>query len=164
MSAPAPPPPSKDAPGVAIHPPILFAALVGAVFVLRYFWPLPLGSGGWGFAVAALGWAMILGGAAYAFAAVGRFRRAGTGIPTFHAATALVSDGVYRYSRNPMYAGMILVFVGVGFVAHTWWALVLLPVMWLVLRYGVIAREEAYMEAKFGQAYRDYKSRVRRGF
>jgi len=90
------------------------------------------------------------------------FRRAGTSVPTQTPTTALVIRGLYHYSRNPIYIALSLVHLGVAVAVDSPWIAATLPIVLIVIRYGVIAREEAYLEAKFGQAYRDYKARVRR--
>jgi protein-S-isoprenylcysteine O-methyltransferase Ste14 len=110
------------------------------------------------------GWGAIVFGFVYIGAAVIQFLRARTGIPTFHAATTVVSDGIYGFTRNPMYAGGIALHAGVTLLLDHGWLLIMLVPLIAVLRYGVIAREEAYMEQKFGQAYRDYLARVPRRF
>jgi protein-S-isoprenylcysteine O-methyltransferase Ste14 len=91
-----------------------------------------------------------------------RFVAAGTNIPPNLPTTALVVDGIYARTRNPLYLGTTLVYVGLSVAAGSLWAIVLLvPLLWLI-NVGVIAREERYLERKFGDAYRAYKVRVRR--
>ena len=81
---------------------------------------------------------------------------------SFVTGTALVVDGIYGRTRNPLYLGMILVYLGLSVAAGSLWAIVLVvPLLW-VINVGVIAREERYLERKFGDAYRAYKGRVRR--
>ena len=173
MSAPGPATP-RDAPDVVVHPPVLFAGALVAGAVLNRLWPLwfthmhwpwrDSWPGGQFVIMKAVGWVALALGFYYAGAAIVKFRRAGTGIPTFQAATALVTDGIYRFTRNPMYVGGVLMLAGLALLlSNAWLLLMLFPVI-AVLRWGVIAREEIYMEAKFGDAYRDYKSRVRRRF
>jgi protein-S-isoprenylcysteine O-methyltransferase Ste14 len=76
--------------------------------------------------------------------------------------TALVTSGPYRFTRNPMYLGMAFLYVGFAFAFGVIWALAFLPAVIVVVDRFVIAREEPYLERNFGQAYRDYKARVRR--
>ena len=85
-------------------------------------------------------------------------------MPPWQTATAVVSGGPYRLSRNPMYLGMALTHAGIGLWFNSIWILLMLaPVVWW-LRTRVIPLEEAYMENKFGQPYRDYCTQVRRWF
>ncbi|NQV80212.1 MAG: isoprenylcysteine carboxylmethyltransferase family protein, partial [Alphaproteobacteria bacterium] len=91
-----------------------------------------------------------------------RFRRAGTAVQPYKPSTTVVTDGVYRFSRNPIYLGLTAFYLGLAFAVNSGWAILLLPLVLVVMHYGVIAREERYLEGKFGAAYRDYKNRVRR--
>ena len=90
------------------------------------------------------------------------FRKAHTNLLTSQAATTIVSTGPFAYSRNPIYVGALIGMAGAAVAFDSLWFLVALVLIWFVLRYGVIAREEAYLERKFGQPYLDYKSKVRR--
>src|SRR6266853_614255 len=91
-----------------------------------------------------------------------RFVAAGTNIPPYLPTTALVVDGIYGRTRNPLYLGTTLVYLGLSVAAGSLWAIVLVvPLVW-VMNVGVVAREERYLERKFGDAYRAYKARVRR--
>jgi protein-S-isoprenylcysteine O-methyltransferase Ste14 len=76
--------------------------------------------------------------------------------------TALVTEGPFRYSRNPIYVALTLLYVGVALLINALWILLLVVPAVLVFRYGVIAREEAYLTRKFGDAYRQYTAQVRR--
>jgi protein-S-isoprenylcysteine O-methyltransferase Ste14 len=108
--------------------------------------------------------ALTAGGAALALdgAAMVSFRRAHTSVVPMNPTTALVTSGPYRLTRNPMYVGMALLYVALAFAFGVMWALLLLPAVILVIDRFVIAREEPYLERKFGQSYRDYTLRVRR--
>lgn len=96
------------------------------------------------------------------FAAGADFSSAKTNIPPWKPSTALVTSGVYRYTRNPMYLGMALAYAAVSVFADSLIALLGLPVALAVMHYGVIAREERYLKEKFGEPYREYRRRVRR--
>lgn len=74
----------------------------------------------------------------------------------------LVTTGIHGLSRNPIYVGMFLLYAGIGVAARSPWVLVLAVLLALTMRYGVVAREEAYLERRFGDAYREYKAGVRR--
>jgi len=92
----------------------------------------------------------------------GMFARVGTGIEPFDEATALVTSGFYRFTRNPMYLGMFLMLFGVAFLFGSLGALIPIPPFMAVIRYNFVAGEERFMEAAFGKQYLDYKSSVRR--
>ncbi|OGR37632.1 MAG: hypothetical protein A2051_03095 [Desulfovibrionales bacterium GWA2_65_9] len=90
------------------------------------------------------------------------FHKQGTSEKTFEPATALVVEGAYRYSRNPMYVGMTGLFLGIGLaVGSSWLLLACLPFCLYILLY-VVPREEAYMHRRWGEAYLDYCCQVRR--
>lgn len=112
--------------------------------------------------VALAGLALMAIGAALAIWGVLTFRRAGTTILPFRAATAMVRDGPYRVTRNPMYVGMALAYAGFSLVFNTVWPLLVLPLVLIAMVRLVISREEAYLEAVFGEDYRAYKRDVRR--
>lgn len=90
------------------------------------------------------------------------FAKRKTGIPPWTPATTLVTDGPYRLTRNPMYLGMALLYLGLALGFGLMWGLALFPVVLLIIDRAVIKREEAYLEAKFDGAYNDYRARVRR--
>ena len=90
------------------------------------------------------------------------FAAAGTNVPPTLPTTVLVVDGIYRRTRNPLYLGLTLVYLGLGVAAGSLWAIgLLVPLLW-VINVGVVKREERYLERKFGDSYRAYKARVRR--
>jgi hypothetical protein len=95
-------------------------------------------------------------------AGIRNFSRAATPVPTNEPTRALVTTGIHGWSRNPIYLGMFLVYGGIGIVVRSPWILILALPLAILIRYGVVAREEAYLERRFGDAYLDYKRRVRR--
>jgi len=90
------------------------------------------------------------------------FRRAGTTFIPIKPTTALVWSGPYQFTRNPMYLAMACLYLGLALWFDLFWPLILLPGVLAGVQYGVIAREEQYLERKFGDDYRRYKARVRR--
>ncbi|MDK1490479.1 isoprenylcysteine carboxylmethyltransferase family protein [Sinorhizobium sp. 7-81] len=151
---------ASDSSGAVVRPPIAWALAVVAGLVLDGLYPLPFLPA----AVPApwLGAVVFLAGLALLIWAATTFRRAGTHIQTTQPTTTIVEEGPYRYSRNPIYTGMFLGLIGFAFGFDSLWLLILLVPFYLVIRYGVVAREEDYLERKFGDAYRAYKSRIRR--
>ena len=88
--------------------------------------------------------------------------RAGTNVPPNKPTVTIVTGGPFRFTRNPLYLGGTLVYLGFAMVLGSVWLLWLFVPMVLVLRWGIIHREERYLEAKFGEVYLAYKARVRR--
>lgn len=95
------------------------------------------------------------------FAGVGLFLRRRTAIIPFKPATYLVTSGIYRWTRNPMYLGLALIYAGLAILLNSLAALVLLPLVLATIQRQVIAREEAYLERAFGNEYVTYKNNVR---
>lgn len=96
------------------------------------------------------------------FAALRAMRCARTSVNPYRPTTVLLTEGPFRVSRNPMYLGMAIQYVGLALLFNSLWAMVLLPLALLVVHLTVIKREERYLELKFGEEYRAYKAKVRR--
>jgi protein-S-isoprenylcysteine O-methyltransferase Ste14 len=151
---------SADTAQVIIRPPLAWALAVIAGFALNWLMPLPfvpvavpagwLGVAVFVVALALFAWAIIT------------ITRAGSNVPTNMPTTSIVEKGPYRFTRNPIYLGMMLGLVGLAIAFDSLWLLLTLVPFALVIRYGVIAREETYLERKFGEVYRRYRARVRR--
>ena len=105
---------------------------------------------------------LILTGIAVFAAGIRNFSSAATPVQGTKPTRALVTTGIHGWSRNPIYLGMFLVYGGIGLAVRSPWILILALPLALTIRYGVVAREEAYLQRRFGDAYRDYKARVRR--
>lgn len=151
--------------GVLARPPLLFLTALLLGFVLDHLLPLPRPVPSIGPAhtfSAAIAATLIFGGMALAAAGIRNFSRAGTPVPTNEPTRALVTTGVHGRTRNPIYVGLIAVYVGIALAVRSPWILILVVPVAIVVRFGVIAREETYLERRFGHTYRDYKARVRR--
>ena len=88
--------------------------------------------------------------------------RAGSNVPTNRPTTTIVESGPYRFTRNPIYLGMFLGVIGLAIAFDNLWLLRMLVPFALIIRYGVVDREEAYLERSFCDVYRGYRLRVRR--
>ncbi|MGH2923048.1 MAG: methyltransferase family protein [Solirubrobacterales bacterium] len=149
---------STETAGIRVPPPLFYVAGLLAGVGLELAFPID-GPPAWvRIAVAVLG---VAGSLYLDVGAMGRFRRAGTAMIPFTPTTALVTDGPYRITRNPMYVGMASLYVAVAVAFGLIWALVLLPLVLLAVDRLVIAKEEPYLERLFGEPYLDYKRRVR---
>ena len=96
------------------------------------------------------------------FAALGAMRRAKTSVNPYRPTTAILTEGPYHLTRNPMYLAMTIQYVGLALLFNALWAIALLPLALVVVHFTVIKREERYLEQKFGEQYLRYKARVRR--
>jgi protein-S-isoprenylcysteine O-methyltransferase Ste14 len=109
-----------------------------------------------------LGAVLVAAGCALPISARSTFVGIGTNVNPFKPAHALATEGVYAYVRNPMYVGLALIVGGLGIALASDWTLVMLVPAMLLIHFGVVEREERYLEAKFGDAYRRYKAHVPR--
>ena len=150
---------TADNPGVVAFPPLIFAAFAAVGIAIHFIAPLPL-LPHWPARV--VGIALILLEGTLALWARRVMVAAGTNIRPDLPALAIVRDGPYRFTRNPMYLSLCLLQIAVGLMVDDWVPLLLVIPLGLVLHFGVVLREERYLEAKFGEHYLDLKRRVRR--
>ena len=151
---------TTDTANVIFRPPFAWAVAVLAGLALNWLMPLPFVP-----AAAPAGWlgamVFVLALALFSWAIV-TITRAGSNVPTKLPTTTIVDSGPFRFTRNPIYTGMFLGLIGLAIAFDNLWLLVTLVPFVLVIRYGVVAREEDYLERKFVDVYRGYRSRVRR--
>ncbi|CAA9488141.1 MAG: hypothetical protein AVDCRST_MAG12-1932 [uncultured Rubrobacteraceae bacterium] len=148
-----------DNPGVVAPPPLIFAGSLAAGLLANRLRPTPFLPRSLS---KALGWPPVVGGLLLGLWGFGEMRRAGTNVDPYHPTTAIVEEGPYRYTRNPLYVGMALVYAGFAARANALPAALLLPAVLHLVDRGVIRREERYLEGKFGEDYLRYKREVRR--
>jgi protein-S-isoprenylcysteine O-methyltransferase Ste14 len=151
---------TADTAQVIARPPLAWGLAIIAGLALNWLVPLPflpvdlpagwLGAMVFVLALALFAWAIVT------------ISRAGSNVPTNRQTTTIVESGPYHFTRNPIYLGMFLGLIGLAMVFDNLWLLMLLAPFACVIRYGVVDREEAYLERKFGDVYRGYRSRVRR--
>lgn len=150
---------SQQTAGVIAPPPLIYLGALGIGFALDGV----IGSGSLpSRAAVPAGSALIVAGSGLLGSFARAFRGAETPIDPYTPSTAMVTNGPFRLTRNPAYLGMALACAGVAIVANAPWALLPLPVAIAIVDRGVVAREERYLERKFGAPYADYKRRVRR--
>src|ERR1051326_7409086 len=147
-----------ETPGVVGPPPLLYAVPLAAGLGVQPYRPQPLLPSSLR-RIICIG-LVVLG--FIGFAAVLAFRRSATSPNPWKPPTALVASGPYRWTRNPMYLGLTLWYLGFIAWVNTLWPLFALPFVLAAMHYGVIQREEAYLENRFGEEYRRYKATVRR--
>jgi len=154
---------ARDTAGVIAPPPLMLAATILLGLLLDWLLPayvlyllLPF------LLRIILGVTFIAAAAAISISAVRSFRAAGTNVEPWKPSTALVTVGVFAWLRNPMYVGGTLLLVGLSVLLASDWMLVLTIVFALFLHFGVVKREERYLETKFGEVYRRYRDAVPR--
>jgi protein-S-isoprenylcysteine O-methyltransferase Ste14 len=148
--------------GVIARPPALFLAALLLGLVADRLLPSPFAFPESDLLRWTIAGCLILIGLGLFAAGIRNFSRAATPVPTIEPTRALVTTGIHGWTRNPIYVGMFLLYGGIGVAARSPWALILTLPLAITIRYGVVAREEAYLERRFGDAYRRYRARVRR--
>jgi len=150
---------STDAPGVVAFPPLLYAATLTLGLILHWLIPRhPLPP----VPARLLGGLLFIGSAALARWGERTMRRAGTNVDPRQPTLALVVDGPFQFSRNPLYLGLTGFYLAVTLLVNAVWPLLLLVPLLGMVHWGIIKREERYLEGKFGEPYRTYRARVRR--
>ncbi len=148
---------SADNPGVIAPPPLIYAGAFLIALLLHRLAPLPIfGRALWP------GLAFVVIGVALAIWGRNTLVSAGTNVNPTRPATTIVDSGPYRFTRNPLYVSLTVMYVGLTLAFDTWWGFILLVPVLIVMHVAVIRREERYLENKFGEAYRRYRERVRR--
>lgn len=153
-------------PGVDVPPPVLFVVAYAIAWLLDRFvmhlWPTM--SPGFAWFVDVMGWALVAGGVILGYWGFFTFVRMRTPIYPNRDAKVLVIEGPYRFSRNPMYSGIIIGCIGGCVAIHSLWPLVTVSVATMILYAWIIRREERHLTDKFGEQYREYQRQVGRWF
>jgi protein-S-isoprenylcysteine O-methyltransferase Ste14 len=150
-----------DTAEVLAPPPLLFVLCGGAAWGVEALVPVDLGGATFetreavGGTLAAL--AFLLAGWA-----IGTMMRAGTPVEPWEPTERIVARGPYRFSRNPIYVSLLLLFLAIAVAVDSPWFYLAVPVLFLLLHRGVVLREEKYLGQKFGEEYAGYTRRVRR--
>lgn len=151
----------RDGAAVRFPPPLVYllAIIVGGVLHV-FVAPLPVALS----SALHIGLALVAAGVGLALiaAAIGLFRRTGQDPKPWERTPEIISSGIYRYTRNPMYVGMALVQTGIGIGWGNGWILAFVPVVLGIVYAIAVRHEEAYLERKFGETYTAYKASVRR--
>src|ERR1043166_4024481 len=150
---------NKDCANVIAFPPLVFAVILLAGMALQFVWPLPLfhrHPSRW------IGGVLAIGSAALAKWGEMALQRAGTHVNPSQPTIAIVQNGPFRFSRNPLYLSLMMLYVGVSLMFNALMPVLLFPLLVVVVHFGIVRREERYLETKFGDPYRRYQQKVRR--
>lgn len=145
--------------GVKFPPPLIFLILMIAAYGVHYIWPISLPSS---LILKFIGVKLIILGFCIIIIAATSFKRVETSIEPWKPTTAIISTGIFAYSRNPIYVAFCLITIGIGVVLNNVWMVLCTAPSALLVYYVAIKKEEAYLEQKFGEEYVQYKNKVRR--
>jgi protein-S-isoprenylcysteine O-methyltransferase Ste14 len=149
----------QDNPGIRVPPPLVYLLALLLGLLLNRKLHLPFLSRG---VARVLGWPLVGGGMALAVWFARTMRGADTTLRIDKPVSSLVEDGPFRYSRNPGYLSLTMLYAGIAILRNALWAILFLPLLLLVTQRELIEREERYLERTFGEEYLAYKRRVRR--
>lgn len=147
---------------VLVRPPNLYLGGLASGCLLELLWPLGPGLAGGTLRPIIIGLGLAVIGIVIIWKAVRQFADAGTTIPVDEPTDALVTHGLYNWSRNPIYIGLTIIYAGLSIALTSGWALLVLPVLLMIMNKGVIEAEEAYLSQEFGAPYLEYKEKVPR--
>ncbi len=143
-------------PATLLPPPLIYVAALWGAWELHKRLPLAVP------AFPGIGWALVAAGSLLLLWAAWTMFHHHTTVNPYKGVAYLVQDGPFAFSRNPIYLGDSTIYFGVMLIWGNLWPLLLYPVVWAAIRYGVIKNEEAHLAAKFGETYLQYCKRVRR--
>jgi protein-S-isoprenylcysteine O-methyltransferase Ste14 len=150
---------SKETVAFRLWPPVAIGAPLLVGWLVTLLWRDPLDLGGWRVPLA---WALVLFFVGWNGWSLWLFRRHETGLLPGQATQAMIEEGPYRHSRNPLYVGLLALYLALALLAPTFWGLVLFPAAVLLVLWGAIHPEERFLHERFGAPYDDYARRVRR--
>lgn len=153
---------NTDSAGVITPPPLLYLGSLASGVALNLFFAMPLS--GAPLVLQVLGFLLAASGAFIARWSFVTMKRMGTSADPRKSSMALATGGPFRISRNPIYLAMTMLYVGACLLLNSFWPLAFLIPLVFLMHYGVITREEKYLEEKFGKPYLEYKSKTRRWF
>lgn len=151
--------PNKDYPKVLAPPPFIALVIIIAGFAAGLIKSLHFI---YGTARYTAGAALMAVSLIIILTASFKFKKAGTNVDVRKPTTSIVTDGLYAYSRNPIYVGLVIFLFAMSVLLNNLWIMIFIPAFVIIMRRGVIEREELYLAEKFGAEYTDYKQRVRR--
>ena len=154
---------NREAVDVAFTPP--FAYLVPlAIGLALHFWVFPLRLLPNALIGRLIGWSLVVISVLLSIWAIKTMRNEGEHVDVRKPTNKLVTSQPFSFSRNPMYLSLNLLYLGIGFLANTLWPIIFYPFALVAIHYGVIFREERYLERLFGKEYKQYQAKVRRWF
>jgi protein-S-isoprenylcysteine O-methyltransferase Ste14 len=151
----------KDHADIVAHPPVIFGIVLAVGFLLHKCFPLDIMSHAGSLSKVLAGILFVISGIIMVSGTRLMLRKKTDPRPD-RPTTTIVTEGCFRYSRNPLYLSLMLIYSGISIYANSLWLVFLLPLLFVGLERGVVLREEKYLERKFGDEYLQYKKKVRR--
>ena len=152
---------TTDSPGIHFPPPVIYAVIfLAAVFIQKkisiddHFFKSRM--------IFVIGILFFLLAVYYIARSMNQFIQTKNTIIPNKPAESLQTTGIYHSTRNPMYLGLVMVYLGLSCLIGNWWNIILLPLLLLIIQEYIIKKEEKYLARKFGQEYIDYSRQVRR--
>ena len=152
---------TKNHPGVYIPPPLIYVGFFFFGILLQRLFPVDTKWLKTGTASIA-GWILIVFNFILIFPAISRFIVSKNTLITVKPAHSLQTTGIYSFTRNPMYLGLLLLYGGIAILKGNWWTIILAPLLTLVVQAYIIKKEEQYLQKAFGEEYTAYKKSVSR--
>ncbi len=154
----------KDNAEIIAKPPVIYGAPFLIGILLNKFFSLKIFSEGASASLLILSWILVVFGFFLAGWIILIFLKKGEDIRPDKPTNIIITNGPFRFSRNPVYLSLNIVYIGLSLILNNLWLIIFWPLAFLILRYGVISKEEQYLERKFGKKYLVYKKRTRRWF
>ena len=151
----------KDSPGVYIPPPIIYVL----IFLIAFFLQKKVSIDDSLFHLKItrmVGIALFVVALLFLVTSLRKFFKSKNTLVLIKPASSLQTNGIYTISRNPMYLGLAIVYLGITCFIGNWWHIILFPLLLLIVQGYIIDREEKYLDRRFGKEYLDYKTKVRR--
>ena len=151
----------KDSPGVYIPPPLFYVV----IFLIALFLQKKVAINDFVFhsqIIRIVGISLFVISLFFLVTSLRKFFLSKNTLILIKPASSLQTNGIYKISRNPMYVGLAIVYLGITCFIGNWWNIILFPILLLIVQEYIINREEKYLIRRFGQDYLDYKSKVRR--
>ena len=151
----------KDSAAILIPPPVFFFVCLGFGFLLEYFFPIHLISLS-PIPRFIIGFIFLVISGCFAVSAFFVLIKNTTPFDTTKSTTKIVTDGVYRFSRNPLYLSLLLLLFGISVLTCSLWLFFTVPILYILFLFKAVKPEEKYLSQKFGKEYLEYLAKVRR--
>lgn len=148
-----------DKAGVIIFPPLLYLITLALGITVSYFFPYKLLQS---YLAVPIGMVVLIVGIVFLILSARTLIKNKTTVNPDGASTTIVKEGIFLFTRNPMYFSLTLIYIGTSIMLNAWASFFLIIPLLIIVQKGIIEREEKYLTRKFGDEYLSYKSKVSR--